>query len=167
MEAMEAMEAWIAGYLPFLDALETRLKRAVHPQDHLLQDLRVDLTVFRHSFFYARQLGILPIVGNSATTHPPCFLTLASRSVVDVAAEHERTIESTVNHLHLLWRRREFALRGLEGVGDRLRFHPRAILPDWRKIGARCFIRGPTWATQRSSPCLMAGGFRRFLLIVS
>ncbi len=111
-----SVEARIARCLPFAQTAEERLEGALYPQHHILQDLRVDLGVFGQRFFDARQFGLLLVVRDADTAHAPRFAPFPYSSVVDVTAEHERTIKRP-----LLFRRGfEFVLVGL---ADALLFH--------------------------------------------
>ena len=90
--------------------------------------------------------------------HPQRLTAFTDGGVVDVKAEHHGTIK-----LLLLFR------SGLEFVLNRFcgcsAVPYSAILPDRREtsnaLGCSCLYR----ATLLTSPCLNAGGFRRFLLI--
>jgi hypothetical protein len=90
--------------------------RSVYAQDHILQDLAVDLGIFRHGFFDTGQLGRLLVVGDRDTALPPGFLPLTKGSVVDLATEHQHTLK----HPLLFRRGLEFVLVGL---ADPLLFH--------------------------------------------
>src|SRR5262249_25015867 len=58
-----ALQARIAGRFAILDATEERLERLVQAPKHVLQDLRVDLGVFRASGFQVGQFRRLIVVG--------------------------------------------------------------------------------------------------------
>jgi hypothetical protein len=91
--AVPALEARVARCLTRLHAAEVGLESTRYPLRHVLQDLAVNLAVFRQGLFDTGQLGLLLGVGNRDTAHPPGFLTLAKSGIVDVAAEHEGTIK--------------------------------------------------------------------------
>ena len=90
-------------------AAEERLEGALYPQHHILQDLRVDLGVFGQRFLDAGQFGLLLVVPDADTAHAPRFAPFPDSSVVDMTAEHQRTIK----HPLLFRRGLEFVFVGL------------------------------------------------------
>src|SRR5262249_20609481 len=111
-------EAWIAWCGAILDALKERLKCSVYAQDHILHDLGIDLTVFWHGLLDDRQFGLLLVVGDTETAHPPCFTPLTDGGIVDVTAEHQHALKVPLLFAHGL----EFVL---ERFVDALLFHIR------------------------------------------
>ena len=88
-----SVKARIARRLTALDATEERLKGAIYPLYHILQDLRIDLGIFWHGFLDAGQFGLLLIVRDTDAALTPSFPTLFHGGVVDVTAEHHSTIK--------------------------------------------------------------------------
>jgi hypothetical protein len=97
------METQVARRAPFAETTEEGVEGAVYAQDHLLQDLAMNIRVFWQRFLNARQLGLLLIVADRDAAQSLGFPPLADRSVVDVTAEHQDPLK-----LLLLWRRFEF-----------------------------------------------------------
>src|SRR5690242_1308348 len=87
------MEAWIARRLSFAEATKEGLECALDTQHDILQDLAVDLTIFRQGVLDIRQFGLLLIVGDSHTAQAPRFPAFLDCSVVDVPAEHGGTLK--------------------------------------------------------------------------
>jgi hypothetical protein len=114
--AIASVKARIARRLTALDATEERLKCAIYPLYHILQDLRIDLAIFRHGFLDAGQFGLLLIVSDTDAALTPSFPTLLHGGVVDVTAEHKRSLKQPL----LIWGRLESVL---EGLADALLFH--------------------------------------------
>jgi hypothetical protein len=125
--AVPALEAGIAGRLPFAEAAEERLEGQVYAQHDILQDLGVDLGILWHSLLDAGQFGLLLIVTGGDTAHPPRLTPFPDGGIVDVTAEHQGTFKQP-----LLFRRGfEFVL---EGFADALLFH---IIELFCPIGAK------------------------------
>jgi hypothetical protein len=91
------MAAWVPWRLSLADALKERLKRAVDAQERswhdLLHDLAVDLAVFRHGLLDSGKFGLLLLVADGDATVTPRLLSLAYGGVVDVAAQHQGTLQ--------------------------------------------------------------------------
>ena len=114
--AVAAMETRVARILPFAVTAKVRLKRAVDAQHHILQDLSIDVAVFRHRVPDVRQFRFLLIVGDTDATHPPGFPPLTYSGVIDMAAERKSMLKQRLLFSGGL----EFVL---EGFGYRLLLH--------------------------------------------
>jgi hypothetical protein len=116
--AIASVKARIARRLTALDATEERLTLTctIYPLYHILQDLRIDLAIFRHGFLDARQFGLLLLVRDTDAALLPSFPTLLQGGVVDMTAEHQRSLKQPF----LIWSRLESVLEGRAGV---LLFH--------------------------------------------
>src|SRR5262249_19552974 len=135
--APAAMEARIARHFALSEALEIRLEGALYPEHDILQDLAVDFAIFGHRLLDARQLGLLLIVGDGDTAHPPGFAPLAHPGVVDMAAERQHMVKQPLlfgSGLELVF----------VGFADARLFQSRpytTILPDRCKSGNHWYCR--------------------------
>jgi hypothetical protein len=91
--AVAPVKAWITGRLPFADTTEEGLKRSVYSLYHVLQDLGIDLSIFRHRFFDTRQLCFLLKVAHRDAAFVPGFSPFPHGCVVDAAAQHQHTLK--------------------------------------------------------------------------
>jgi hypothetical protein len=138
-----------------LHAAEEGLKRAVHPQHHILQHLAVHFGVLRHRLLDAGQLGFLLVVGEGNAPQAPRFVSLAHRRVVDMTAEHQGALKQPL----LFQRRLEFVFVGFAN-GLRLQL---SLTSSFCLAGTNAATAGtsglswPWWAAQGSSawinPC--------------
>jgi hypothetical protein len=86
--AVTSMKTGIARRLPFTHTAEERLKRAVHAQHHVLQELAMNLAIVRHDLLDAGKLGLLLVVGDGHATLPPGFAPRFDNGVADLTAQH-------------------------------------------------------------------------------
>jgi hypothetical protein len=84
--AFTPMEPWIAGCLPFTDALEKHLECSIYTQDHILQDLAMDLAILRHDLLDTGKLGLLLVVGDRDAAFLPRFPPFAKGGIVEMTA---------------------------------------------------------------------------------
>src|SRR5262249_49018161 len=84
--AVGALEARIARRLPRLHPAEERVKGAIQAGEHILQDLRVDVTVLRAHVLDGRQLSALAGGGDAHPTLLPGVAALLEAGVVEFAA---------------------------------------------------------------------------------
>ncbi len=83
--ASSALETGRARRLPFLHPGKESLIGAFHAQDHILQDLRIDLGQLRTRHFEIRQFGFLLVVRDGDTATFPRGFALFQRRVVERA----------------------------------------------------------------------------------
>jgi hypothetical protein len=82
------------------------------PPYHILQDLRIDLAIFRHGFLDGGQVGLLLLVRDTDAALTPSFPTLLHGGVVHVTAKHQRPLKLPL----LIWSRLEPVREGLAGA---------------------------------------------------
>ncbi len=91
--AVAPVIAWITGRLPFADTTEEGLKRSVYSLYHVLQDLGIHLSIFRHRFFDVWQFSFLLIVRDTYAAFLPGFPSLTNRGVEDMTAQHQHALK--------------------------------------------------------------------------
>src|SRR5262249_36120995 len=104
------------------------LEGAPHAQHHVLQDLAVDFPILWHCLLDARTFGFLLVAGDRDAAHAPGFAALPNGCVVDMATEHQGTLQQP-----LLFRSQPEPV--LEGFGDALLSHTPLPLSDRRTNG--------------------------------
>src|SRR5690349_18582142 len=94
------LKARIACCLSVFDALEERLEGALHPQDDVLQDLRIDFDVFQALRFQVGQFCLLLIVRRALAlpTLPPRLALFQGHIIEPSTAPQDRL------QCLLLWR---------------------------------------------------------------
>jgi hypothetical protein len=131
--AITSMQARVARCLARFHPAEERLEGAIYPQHHILQDVAVDFSVLWRGFLDVGQFRFLLRIGDRNTALVPGFPTLADGGIVDVAAEHQRTLQ----HPLLFGSGLTFVLVGLANA---LRFHAALFCPTGANL-ARSTIR--------------------------
>src|SRR5262249_27270717 len=66
---------------------------AFNTQYHILQRLRIDLRICRHSLFDAGQFSFLLVVADGDAAHPPRLTPLTDGGIVDLATQHQGTLQ--------------------------------------------------------------------------
>jgi hypothetical protein len=114
--AIAPVETGIARRLTILGTPEESLEGAVHSQYHVLQDLAVNLAVFRHLCFDRRKLGFLLVIADRNAALLPCLAALLDGGIVDMATQHDGTIKHPLlfgSRLQLVFERFANRLPGL------------------------------------------------------